>query len=558
MGTTAALFVFGVIDAEQAFSGFSNLAPITVAGLYIVAEGISKTGALEPFLRVALGDSRGPRATGARLVVPSAAASAFVANTPIVAMLVPEVTRWADARRFSASRVLIPLSYATILGGTLTVIGTSTNLVMSGLLVESGQDSLSLFELAPISAPVVAVGLFVIIMLGPRVMPERRRPRAQAEATERPFTVAMRVIADGPLDTTTVTEAGLRHLDGVFLVEIRRAEKLITPVNPDQTLRANDILIFAGQVDSVVDLQSKRGLESASGDPMQFVEHDRDHGFFEAVVGAASPLAGRTLADVEFRSRYQASVVGVHRAGELVRAKLGEVQLQAGDTLLLLAGRDFSTNWRDQQDFLLVSPLDGPDLRASSKAPIAALALAVVAIPPLLDVWSVTRSTVLACGLLVVARVLTPSETRDAVDLNVVIMIAGSFGLGAAVQTTGLADEIASVISSSTSWMGDYGVVVGLLLSTMILTELVTNAAAVALIFPTAVSVAGNLGVEPRTMLIGVAVAASASFLTPIGYQTNTMVYGPGGYRFSDYLRLGLPLSLVTVVGVSAMVMLLG
>ncbi|MGI9603071.1 MAG: SLC13 family permease [Acidimicrobiales bacterium] len=558
LGATGGLYLVGVIEADQAFSGFSNIAPITVAGLYVLAEGISKTGALRPVLRHTLGPAGGTRAAVARLIAPSAGASAFVANTPVVAMLVPEVTRWSDREGRSASKYLIPLSYASILGGTLTVIGTSTNLVVSGLLEANGAEGFSLFEMAKVSGPVVIVGLAVIVVFGAPLLPPRRRPRDASAESDRPFTVTMRVIPDGAVDGRSVAAADLRHLQGVFLVEVRRLDRVIAPVGPEQTLRAGDELVFVGQVDQIVDLQGRRGLEPADGHLLADLPSDGDQGFFEAVVGPASPLVGETLAEAEFRGRYQAAVVGIHRAGEAIRTKLGDVRLRTGDTLLLLAGRDFRNQWRDRADFLLVSRLDGPDLRASAKAPIAAIALAGVAILPLLDLLSVTRATVLGIGVLVVARVLTPREARDAVDLNVVLMIAGALGLGTAVQSSGLADQLADGLLDATSSFGDVGVIVGLLLTTMLLTELITNTAAAALVFPTAVTVAADTGLDVRVTLIGVAVAASASFLTPIGYQTNTMVYGPGGYRFSDYLRLGLPLSAVAVVGVTTMVLLLG
>ena len=558
LGATGLLYLLGVIEADEAFSGFSNIAPITVAGLYVLAEGISKTGALRPILRVTLGTVSGTRTSVARLVAPTAAASAFVANTPIVAMLLPEVTRWSDTRGRSASKYLIPLSYASILGGTLTVIGTSTNLLVSGLIEESGGEPFSLFEMIKVSGPVALVGLLVIIVVGAPLLPPRRRPRHASDDSDRPFTVAMRVVPGGPLDGRSVEAADLRHLEGVFLAEIRRQDRNIAPVAPEQTLRADDELVFVGQVDQIVDLQGRRGLEPASGDPLRDLPAEATNAFFEAVIGAASPLVGNTLAGIGFRGRYQAAVVGIHRAGEAVHAKLGDVPLRAGDTLLLLAGRDFRNRWRERTDFLLVSRLDGPDLRASAKAPIAALALALVALLPVFDVMTVTRATVLAAGVLVLARVLSPREARDAVDLNVVLMIGGAFGLGAAVQSSGLAETIADGLLDATSSFGDFGVVLGLLLSTMILTELVTNTAAAALVFPTAVTVAADSGLDVRITLIGVAVAASCSFLTPIGYQTNTMVYGPGGYRFTDYLRLGVPLSIIVIIGVSAMVTVLG
>ncbi len=553
LGATALLFVFGVIDAGEAFAGFSNPAPLTVAGLYVLAEGIGKTGALSPFLRLVLSQTGDHRTSLTRLLLPSAGASSFLANTPIVAMLVPEITTWADRRGISASRLLMPLSFATILGGTLTVIGTSTNLVVSGLLVEDGQEPLSMFEISKVSLPVAVVSMLALLVLAPMLLPDRKRPRNVAEEQGRPFTVSMRVIPGGPLDGTRVDEGQLRNLDGVYLAELQRKGGVIAPVRPDQTVRADDILVFVGQVDLVVDLHVLRGLEPSDGDPLLELPEGADHGFFEAVLGPASPLVGHTLAEVEFRARYQGAVIGIHRSGEPLTGKLGELRLATGDTLLILAGRDFRVRWRDKGDFLLVSRLDGPDLGASSKAPLAVVALLAVVLLPLFGLMGVTRSTVLAAGVLVLSGVLSPREARDAVDMNVVLMIGGAFGLGEAVRKTGLADSIASGILDGLGGFGVVGVVMGLIIATMVLTELVTNAAAAALILPTALLVAEDLSLDPRILAMTVAVAASSSFLTPIGYQTNTMVYGPGGYRFTDYLRLGVPLSVITVIGLTVM-----
>lgn len=553
IGGTAVLYVAGVTSADQAFSGFANTAPITVAALYVIAGAIEKTGAIQPVVRLLLGSSRSERRDLTRLVAPSAVSSAFLANTPIVAMLTPAVTKWSDESGRSASTYLIPLSYGTILGGAVTVIGTSTNLVVSGLLEDAGQEPLKLFELAQIGLPIAVVGLAMIVLLAPRVLPERRRPRETNAG--RSFTVSMTVVPGGPVDGTSVSAAGLRNLSGVFLAEIDRAGDVIAPVHPEQTLRGGDRLVFVGQVEDVVDLQGTRGLEPAESVAIDVLGAGRDTAFFEVVLGASSPLVGRTPAEMDFRARYQAAVLAVHRSGEPVREKIGSARLRVGDTLLVVAGKDFRVRWRDAGDFLLVSRLDAPLPATTRQAPWAVAALLVVVLFPVFEILTVTRATIFAAICLVLVGVLRPREARDAVDVNVVLMIGGAFGLGEAVRSSGLADLLADAIFDGLGWAGTAGAVVGVVVATMILTELITNAAAVALVFPIALGVAEQSDLDPRLLMIGVAVAGSASFLTPIGYQTNTMVYGPGGYRFTDYLRLGVPLSILTVVGVTSLVL---
>ncbi len=552
VGATAVLFVFGVIDESQAFSGFASSAPITIAGLYVLAEAINKTGALRPVLNVVLDQGESVRRSLARLVIPTAAGSSLIANTPIVAMLVPPVVSWSDQSGRSASRFLIPLSYASILGGAVTVIGTSTNLVISGFLEEAGQEPLGLFEQAGIGLPVALIGLVLIILLAPAVLPDRRRPQAIDAEEAREFTMSMVVEQSGPLDGRSVADAGLRHLSGVFLVDVERDHTPLT-VRPSLLLRAGDRLTFAGQVDQIVDLQAMRGLTSDV--PTELLVGDSERGFFEAVLGPASPMIGRTLADVEFRARYQAAVLAVHRSGHRLPGKLGAITLRPGDTLLLLTARDFRAHWRDKSDFLLVSRLDGPALGATKQAPLAIAAFAAVVLLPAFGVLTVLKSVVLGAMAVVGLGVLRPREARDAVDVNVVLMIGGAFGLGTGVAQSGLAAHIAEAIATVASSTGDVGLVLALVVATMVLTEFLTNAAAAALVFPIAVDLSEQSGLELRTLAIGLAVAASASFLTPVGYQTNTMVYGPGGYRFTDYLRLGIPLSLMTVASVTTLVL---
>ena len=557
LATSASLFVLGVTSAEQAFSGFANTAPITVAALYVIAGAVDRTGALEPIVSKLLSSPTRLRKELVKLLVPSALGSAVLANTPIVAMLTPTVTRWADRQGRSASSFLIPLSYATILGGALTAIGTSTNLVASGLLESVGEEPLGLFELAPIGLPLLAVGL-VVIILGAPFLPERRRPNEASADGERSFTVAMTVEAEGSLDGRSVADAGLRHLDGLFLTQIDRPDQTIAPVRPTQMLRGGDRLIFAGQVDEVVALQSFSGLTPADKVASKALGNPATTGYFELVIGPSSPIVGRTASEVSFRQRYDGAILAVHRSGELLQGQPGATRLRAGDTLLVVAPRTFRDRWRNTGEFLLISRLDGDIPMSDRSGPLALGALGVAVGLPLFGVLPITRSTILAAILVVAFGILRPREARDAVDVNVVLMIGGAFGLGAAISETGIDQRVASGLLDTFGALGTLGAIIGLLIATMVLTELITNAAAVVLAFPIALDVAEQTGLDPRLLVIGVAVAGSASFLTPVGYQTNMMVYGPGGYRFSDYLRIGIPLSLVTVVVISTVVSLIG
>ncbi len=551
VGATCGLFLFGVIDADAAFGGFGNPAPITIGALYVVAGAVTKTNALQPVVARMLDRGWGTRIALVKLLVPAGAASAFLANTPIVAMLLPAVRGWTERYGRAASRFLIPLSYATILGGAVTAIGTSTNLVLGGLLQSVGQDELEMFELARFGLPLAGAGLVLIVVAAPWLLPDRTD--AESPGQGRSYLVSMHVVEQGPFDGQSVEAGGLRHLQGVFLVEVERHGTAIAPVAPTFVLRGGDRLTFAGRVDMVVDLQAMAGLVSAEDPHLKAVDSD-DHTFFEAVVGGASLLNGRTLAEAGFRSRYQAAVVGIHRSGDPVEAKFGEVRLRPGDTLLVLAADGFDQRWRNHGDFLLVARLGGSPPRATRRAPVALVAVAALVVLPAVGLLSVLEAALIAAGAVVVGGVLTPREAREAVDFSVLITIGAAFGLGAALEEVGLAEDLAGGIVSGFDFLGDAGVVLGIMAATMLLTELITNVAAIALVFPVAFEVAHQAGLDPRVLALGVAVAASASFLTPIGYQTNTMVYGPGRYHFTDYLRLGVPMWVLTLAMLAVLV----
>jgi di/tricarboxylate transporter len=553
MGAVIALLLARVITASEAFAGFGNSAPITVAALYILARSVEKTGLLQPVLALLLG--RGSqRGSLGRLTVASAGASAFLNNTPLVAMLIPPITDWAERNGQSPSRYLMPLSYAVILGGVVTLIGTSTNLVVSGLLDAKTGQPMGMFEITPIGLPVAVAGVLVLTLTASRLLPERRPARkdlTELEAEFREFSLSMRVVPNGPLAGRTVEEAGLRNLQGVFLAEVERGGEQIVPVASTTRLQGGDRLCFVGRVDQVVDLQAMRGLESTEQHHMKAFDTAR-HTFFEAVVGVNSPLVGKTLKEAQFRSRYQAAVAAIHRAGQRVNAKLGDVELRVGDTLLLLADPAFRSRWRDRSDFLLVSQFGGTPPGVTKKAWFVGLVIVLVVLVAGAGFLPMLEVSLLAAVALVAFGVLTAGEARNAVDLDVIIMVAASFGIGAAMEKSGLAGVLAGGLVDVFDGLGPMGVLLGVILATSLVTELITNNAAAALLFPIAYATAIQIGADPRLFAIAVATMASTSFLTPIGYQTNTMVYGPGGYRFGDYARLGAPLTIVVIVTILA------
>jgi di/tricarboxylate transporter len=545
MGGTIVLLLSGVLTTAEAFSGFSNPAPLTVAVLYVLAAAASKTGALQPLVGRALDAAGTDRANLVRLLPPVAAASSVLNNTPIVALLVPDVRAWAGRHGRAASRYLMPVSFAAILGGTVTLIGTTTNLVVSGLLENAGFDPLGFFEMTAIGLPIAIVGVAVVVALSPHLLPTRDDTARELTERAREFSMDLTVVPSGPLDGATVEGARLRHLSGVFLAQLERPGELVAPVAPTTRLRGGDRLRFVGRVDDVVDLLGLAGLEADDAEQTGFDPSRMS--LFEAVVGASSPLVGRTLKEAGFRSRYQAAVLAIHRAGHRIDAKLGEVAVRVGDTLALVADPGFRERWRDRGDFLLISPLgETPAPTGRHRGTVAVIVAAVVLTAALTPV-SILEAALGGALAVLALRILTPAEARNAVDLDVILLIAGGFGLGEAMLGSGLAETIASGLSDVFGGFGPVGALAAVVVLTVVMTESVSNTAAALIVFPIALATAGSLDLDPRGFAIAIALAASASFLTPVGYQTNVMVYGPGGYRYRDYTRLGLPLT-VTVV----------
>jgi di/tricarboxylate transporter len=546
LAATLVLMLIGIITPDQAFAGFSNEAPIIIASLLIVARAIDVAGIMQPIVALLFRGTASSTGILARLLYPLAGISAFVNNTTLVAMTIPAVVDISARRNLPASRFLMGVSYAAILGGVVTAIGTSTNLTVSGLLVDAGMRPLGLFEPTLVGLPIAIAGVAAVVFLSPRLLPDRSPVSGELSEAGRDFTVTMRVKRNGEADGATVSEAGLRQLQGVFLVEIQRDGRSIAPVAPDERLEGGDLLTFVGRVDNVVDLQRVRGLTSAEARQIRHLA-GTVHAFYEVVVGAGGDMVGQTLKEVDFRARYDAAVIAIHRAGHRVNAKLGDVTLRVGDTLLILSDAEFRARWRDRPDFAVIAPLSG----ISPRQPRRAWLVAAVGVGFVLATGSgqvpILHASVAAAMVVVATRVLTLRQARDAVDLQIVVLIAAAFGLGAAVSSSGLAEAVAGGLVSAMSPLGDIGSLAAVMVATIILTELVSHNAAAALMFPIAVAAAATIGADPRPFVVAVMMGASLSFLTPLGYQTNLMVYGLGGYRFSDFSRVGVPLNVVTI-----------
>jgi di/tricarboxylate transporter len=542
MGAVAALVAPGVITTTQALSGFSNEAVVTIAALYVVAGAVLATGALDWLtarLLTAQPAKAGKPSRGefTRLLFPVAAISSIIYNTPLATMSAPPVAAWASRTGRHPSWYLLPLNLAILAGGLITAIGTTTNVVISGLLTASHQRPLYLLEPAPVGIPIAVAVVVTVVLIGPWVVRNRVAP-GEAAADPRSFTIEMSVTPGGGLAGRTVADAGLRHLDGVFLVEIDRDGSATTAVGPDQRLEDGDRLVFIGNIHRIADLHRIRGLQPAGASSFA-VQSGPQRNFYEAVVGGTSELAGRTLKEIGFRTRFDGAVVAIHRSGEAIQGKLGEVPLRSGDVLLVLAAGDFRQRAGDSRAFALVANPDGvpPPLRRD-KSLIVNLILVGFLILAVSGVTSVLVASVIAAGLIVVLGVLKPWEARISINLTVLVVLCASFGVGQAVGSSGLAKECAKLLIAALHQFGPVGIVAGVLIATVIITQVVTNNAAAILMFPIGMATAAQAHLDPRTFVMAILVGASASFITPIGYQTNMIMQGLGGYRWSDFVRI--------------------
>lgn len=538
----------GILTANQAIGGFANTGLATVAVLFVVVTGLRETGGVDWISARVLGRPTTLRSAMLRLTAPVAGMSAFLNNTPVVALMIPAVADWCKRTRQSPSKLMIPLSYAAILGGTCSLIGTSTNLVVAGMLTDAIQGGLEarplrMFDITWIGVPCVVAGLAFLVFVGPKLLPNRGSPTS-VMADPREYTLEMIVPPGSALAGKTVEDAGLRNLPGCFLVEVERAGTVMAAVGPKTELASGDRLVFAGVVEAIKDLQAQRGLVPATDQVFKLDAPRYRRRLFEAVVSRTSPVAGKTIRQARFRNTYDAVVIAVAREGERIKGKLGDIELHPGDTLLLEADPGFANRHRNSRDFLLVSALEDSTPRRHTRAPLAIALLVGMVAAATLGVLDMLTAALIAGGLMVVTRCCSLTEARRNIDWSVLIVIGAALGLGKALDTsgaaTGIADGLLGVVGQH-PWL----VLLAVYALTSLATEVITNNAAVALVFPIALRAAEGMDANFMPFVIAIMVGGSASFASPLGYQTNLMVYGPGGYRFTDFLRIGVPMNLV-------------
>ena len=554
-----AFLVFANLVAASAFTGterlpemadilrvFANPAPVTIAAMFILSAALDKCGAIDSMARMISRTKSLPYPVLILfLVVLVAFVSAFVNNTPVVVVLLPVMLSLARQSGISASKLLIPLSYASILGGTCTLIGTSTNILASGIIKDAGLEPISMFELSRIGLPLLACGAIYLAFLGNRLLPDRETLTQILSPEERKeYITEAFVQQDSPIVGKMIKETNLQRASGVRILEIIR-EGVAVPGNPKVTaLRGGDRLVLACRPHGMAEARSLAGVDFVGEAGLGLEQIAAQEGaIVEGVIGPKSTIVGKTIPEINFRQRFRMIIVAIHREGRNVREQLETLQLQFGDTLLMMGTDRAIENMRNSDDVLL---LDQPREQASSfrkKLPIVLGVLVGVVLLNSFGIVPIEASVFMGVAVLFATNCIRPKEAYASIDWSILILIFGMLALGLAMQTSGATLLIADLLQGLSE--NPLLLLAALYLATTVLTETLSNNATIVLMAPIALELANQLGVDPRPFIITCCIASSASFSTPIGYQTNTYVYSVGGYRFSDFAKVGLGLNFI-------------
>ena len=553
MGALTILSVSGVLTASEALAGFSNPGLVTVATMFVVAAGLHASGGVDLMVNKLLGRPRTARAALVRLFLPVVPLSGFLNHTPVVATMIPAVSAWCRQINIAPSKLMIPLSYGTILGGCLTMIGTSTNLVVNGQYeVLTGQEGFGLFAITKVGLPVAVIGVLFMVFCMPRILPDRRTHRPFENLRE--FTLEVAIDPDGPLVGMTVEAAGLRNLQRLYLVEVDRGDSVNAAPSNEEVLLGGDRLVFAGETEAISDLLRINGIVASINKKKDVPESRAERRLIEVVVSQHCSAIGETVRGSRFRDRYGAVVLAVARNGERVPGNLGSIIIKPGDTLLLEARPAFVARQKYNKDFLVINDLDTVQPR-HDKALLSWGILLAVVVAAGLGVTSMLNAALLGASAMLITGCLSINQAEKSLDLGVLITIGASFALGAALEKTGVASVLAANI---VTWSGGRPWLLLILTyaTVSVMTEVITNNAAALIMVPIVLAITAQAGLNNEPFLFAVMMAASASFVTPLGYQTNLMVYGPGEYRFGDYARAGLPMNAVVATATLAVLLL--
>lgn len=544
------LGLFGVITPKDIMMGFANVQIAVILLLLIIGDMIRKTSVVAYIFDMMFRKSRSYKGFMWRMTLLIAGFSAFLNNTPLVAIMMPHLYRWGKKNNIAVSKLLIPLSYAAILGGCATLIGTSTNLIVNGLLEDQtvfpNFKSLSIFDFSIVGVPMILIGGIYLIFFAEKLLPVRKDAMEDFSAKSREYIVEVIVRKNSDIIGKSVGDAGLRALKGLFLVEIIRKHETISPVSPATMIAEGDILMFAGETEMIVEMiGSKSGLQLSQVGMFVKKRHTE---VLEIVISHNSTMISKTVKETNFRGKYDAAIIAIHRNGEKISGKIGEVRLKAGDVLLLLVGEDFNHLSAETLEFYLISKIKEFRKIKTYKVVVLLGGTALAILLAALGVIPLFMALIVLLTILMILNVVSPKDIHKSLDLNLAIIIAMALALGLAMVKSGVAHVASEYFIKAMEPLGVVGILAGIFIVTNILASYITNSGAVALIFPISITIAMDLlgpAGDPTPFILVVAFAGAANFITPIGYQTNLMVYGPGGYAFKDFMKIGLPLTLI-------------
>ena len=535
--------ITGILTPSEVLSGFSNESIASILMLILITTGLRKNFQIENLFDAVFKKAKTYRGFLLRMMSQVAILSSMINNTPVVALMTPYVVEWGKRNNIAPSRLLIPLSYATIMGGMITLIGTSTTLVLNGFLQDFDHPSLLFEDLFTIGISVTIGGILFILLIGYKLLPDHKDVLKTYAENKREYIVETRILDDSRLIGKSILDAGLRNLKGVYLVEIIRGTQLISPVGPKELLNRGDILFFAGNTNDIVELiNSDLGLEL----PETAKSYDSDKAeIVEAVMNNFSSLINKTVRQSDFRNRYNAAIVAIHRNGKKVSGRIGDIVLQAGDLLLLYTGTDFRDRVGIYRDLFVVSKLRDI-VKPGNKKYYALVLMAFCALMLLIfSKMTLFPALMIILGIMIAFNLITTQDVKRELDLNMIAILVFSLAIGQAIIKTDAGNMVSIALVNLLEPYGNVAILIGLLLITNLLASIIGNVGAVSISFPLAYSISNNLGIEGDPFFLTIAYAASAAFLTPISYQTNLIIYGPGGYKFKDFFKIGLPVNIV-------------
>ena len=553
--TVIGQFREGFLSVEEAFSGFSNEATLTIGAMFILSSGLTKTGAIG-WISQRLTQIGGEGETKLFVVIIGTAAvvSAFINNTAAVAIFLPIVLGLARDRGVSQSKLLMPLSFASIVGGTCTLIGTSTNILVSSLARDNGLEPFSMFELSKLGVVFLAIGMIYLTFVGRRLLPDRASTSLTRKYKMTRYLTGLDIPEGAALVGKSAAEAGLNEQYDVTILEIHRGDTRIHSGLRDIKLEAGDHLIARGALDGIVEMKHQEGVVIRSEEKYADSSLTNEETvMLEGIVSPSSSLIGSTLAEADFRHLSGVFALAINKHGETIRDKVGRIQLDIGDTLLLQGRRGSVDHLADKPYSLVLQTVELPEMRFGKAAYAGAIIAFVVGLAAT-GVTSILVASMVGCVLMVLTNCINLQEAYDAIDWFVIFLLAGVIPLGIAMQNTGAADLIAGGLLEVTSSWGPVGVLAAFYLLTTVFASVMSHNAAAVVLVPIGIAAARELGLDPRPFLMAVTFAASSSLATPFGYHTNLMVYVQGGYRFKDFLKVGIPLNLLLWIAASLLI----